>query len=440
MISRRIRVQLTVFGLLTATAVGMILFHYVNSPALVGVGQVSASAVFEDGAGIYPQANVTYRGVTVGKVTDVRLDPEGVRVTFRVPKSADIPSDVSATVRSVSAIGEQYVDLVPRADSSSKPLVKGTVIPRDQTSVPPQIAQVLDDVNGLVESVPLADLNTALNEADLAFSDLGPKLDSLTKNGQKLIEAADENYDATHQLLADGETFLDSQLASSDSIRALTKDLAGFSTSLRGGDKDFRALLTSVPGAANQARLTVELLGRNLPPLIKSGQVLADLTADYHDPLEQVLVYYPRVMATNTAASSASPDVQRMAFKVMANYPGGGCKVGYPGTDDPLGPRGPNDLTDIDAAPNTYCKVPQSDQRITRGARNLQCFEPGSAPGKRAATIYQCRGEADPVGSVSGSSAPTSAGQSFDVLSFLGGQGATPPKEEMTWQNLLAAP
>lgn len=135
MITRRVRVQLLIFTTLTAIAMGLIAFHYLRVPDLLGYRQVTASAVFEDGAGIYPKANVTYRGVTVGKVTAVDLVPDGVRVSFRVSESSDVPDALAATVRSVSPIGEQYVDLTPRGDSRGR-LKDGDVIAKKYTAIP----------------------------------------------------------------------------------------------------------------------------------------------------------------------------------------------------------------------------------------------------------------------------------------------------------------
>ncbi len=442
MITSRVRIQLLVFATLTSIAVGLIAFHYVRVPDLVGYRQVEASAVFDQGAGIYPQANVTYRGVTVGKVTGVDLAPNGVKVSFRVAESAEVPEALAATIRSVSPIGEQYVDLTPRGEGSGM-LADGDVIAKEFTAIPVQIAGVLDDVNGLVKSVPLQDLRTALNEADAAFNGLGPSLRSLSTDGKSLVDAADDNYEQTSQLLDDGETLLDTQLETSSEIRAWTADLAGFSASLRDGNKDFDAMLNSLPAAAQQATATIDVLARQLPMLLATGQVLADLAADYHDPLEQVLVYYPRVMLTNIASTSVHENAQRMAFKAMANYPGS-CKEGFPGANDPFGPRGPLELADKASVPTAYCDIAQSDPRVTRGARNLQCFEPGSPAGKRAASIYACRGEEDPRApetgvDESGSTSTSRPAEDFTPLAYLGGEGVSPTKEQ-TWQSLLLNP
>lgn len=58
---------------------------------------------------------MTYRGVAVGRVESVGLNPNGVTAAMRLNSGTAIPSNVTATVKSVSAVGEQYIDLVPRA-------------------------------------------------------------------------------------------------------------------------------------------------------------------------------------------------------------------------------------------------------------------------------------------------------------------------------------
>lgn len=56
--------------------------------------------------------NVTYRGSQIGKVTVVDLTANG-RSTLVAGSLSKVPADLKAAVRSMSAVGEQYVDLLP---------------------------------------------------------------------------------------------------------------------------------------------------------------------------------------------------------------------------------------------------------------------------------------------------------------------------------------
>src|ERR1700737_432269 len=107
-----IRIQLAIFLALTLLALGVLGFYYLRLPTVAGIGQYTLYADFPASGGLYATANVTYRGVTVGRVTNVEPTERGARATMRISDRYKIPGNASANVHSVSAIGEQYVDLV----------------------------------------------------------------------------------------------------------------------------------------------------------------------------------------------------------------------------------------------------------------------------------------------------------------------------------------
>ena len=445
MISTKVKVQLLVFTTLTIIAASLILFQYARVPSLAGVGETKVTARFIEGSGLYPFANVTYRGVTVGRVKNVSVAGDGVDVTMSIHSSAQVPQDVDATIKSVSAIGEQYVDLVPRG-VGGRTLRSGDRIAKENTQVATPIATVLDDVDNLLTAVPKEDLATVLDEADKAFSGLGPDLATLTKNAQLLLRDADDNYEETHRLINDSEPFLDTQLTTDSEIKAWAEDLAGFTAELKSSDRQLRSVLSSIPGAAGQVEGLFGDLGETVPTLVDSSQVLADLAKDYHDAIQHLLVVFPLVAVANNAASGpAHGGLFGLAFKPIVNYPGG-CSTGWPKAGEPLGPRGPNEIGDLPFPDDTYCKIAQDDPRVARGSRNLPCFEPGSPPGRRATTIYQCRG--DGYSGTSGADRPNTVKlpgtELGDALLEMYGDDTSPSgdgpdsnEEGKSWQDLL---
>ncbi|MCV7063556.1 MCE family protein, partial [Mycolicibacterium vaccae] len=113
MMSRLTRAQLAIFGVVTVITVTLMAIFYLRLPAAMGVGTYRVTADFVAGGGLYQNANVTYRGVAVGRVESVTLNSHGVDAVMRLNSGTSVPSNVTATVKSVSAVGEQYVDLVP---------------------------------------------------------------------------------------------------------------------------------------------------------------------------------------------------------------------------------------------------------------------------------------------------------------------------------------
>ena len=113
----------------------------------------------------------------MGKVTSVGLTPTGAKATLSLSTSPKVPADLTAKVLSVSAVGEQYVDLQPRTDSAPY-LHDGSVISARDTTIPQPVGPMLDQVNALVQSIPKTKLGQLLDETFQGFNgsgyDLGP--------------------------------------------------------------------------------------------------------------------------------------------------------------------------------------------------------------------------------------------------------------------------
>jgi phospholipid/cholesterol/gamma-HCH transport system substrate-binding protein len=143
MLDRLTRLQLSIFAVVTVVCVGAISAFYLHLPAAVGIGAYHITAEFKAGGGLYQNANVTYRGIAVGRVDSVALNPSGVTAEMRLNSGTAIPSNVTATVKSVSAIGEQYIDLVPPDHPASAKLRNGSRIDRANTRIGLDVATLL---------------------------------------------------------------------------------------------------------------------------------------------------------------------------------------------------------------------------------------------------------------------------------------------------------
>src|ERR1700756_2035031 len=117
MLTRFVRIQLTIFTIASIVGIVAMVFVYMQVPTLLGLGRVTVKLELPAAGGLYRFGNVTYRGVNVGKVTSVALTENGAEATLSLDTSPKIPANLKADVRSVSAVGEQYVDLRPRTDS-----------------------------------------------------------------------------------------------------------------------------------------------------------------------------------------------------------------------------------------------------------------------------------------------------------------------------------
>ena len=126
MITRRTKIQLVIFALITMIGVSFVGARYARLDRLVFDKSYAVTAHFTESGGIFTGAEVAYRGVTVGQVSDMKLTDQGVDVVLNIEKKyEDIPRRTKAVVANRSAVGEQYVDLQP--ETKQQPLPRGRV-------------------------------------------------------------------------------------------------------------------------------------------------------------------------------------------------------------------------------------------------------------------------------------------------------------------------
>ncbi len=212
MLTRFIRTQLIIFfSVASIVGVFVMAFVYMRVPTLLGIGRSTVTLELPATGGLYRFSNVTYRGVQVGKVTAVRLTPSGAEATLSLSSSTkNPPADLQAEVRSVSAVGEQYVDLRPRTDTGPY-LRDGSRIPVSDTTIPQQVGPMLDQLSALIDSLPKERIPDLLDETFAAFNGAGPELGSLLDSGSKLSEVGNAVSDQTRTLVDDSQPLLDSQ-------------------------------------------------------------------------------------------------------------------------------------------------------------------------------------------------------------------------------------
>ncbi|MCP3812176.1 virulence factor Mce, partial [Mycobacteriaceae bacterium Msp059] len=127
-------------------------------------------------------------------VTEVRPTRDGAVATLSLNTSPKIPADLHAAVLSVSAVGEQYVDLQPRNDSGPY-LHDGSVIPASNASIPQAVGPMLDQVSSLMGSIPKDKISPLLDETFKAFNGTGNDMGALLDSSSRLISEANAASD-----------------------------------------------------------------------------------------------------------------------------------------------------------------------------------------------------------------------------------------------------
>ncbi|HSS24885.1 MAG TPA: virulence factor Mce family protein [Mycobacterium sp.] len=392
MIDRLTKIQLAVFAVITAVTLTVMAIFYLRLPATFGIGTYAVTADFVAGGGLYKNANVTYRGVAVGRVESVGLNPNGVTAEMRLNSGTPLPSNVTATVKSASAVGEQYIDLVPPTNPASTKLQNGSRIERKNTQIGQDVAELLKRAERLVDSLGDTRLRELLHETFIAANGSGPELARLIESARLLVDEANANYPQVSQLIDQAGPFLQAQIRAGADIKSLSDGLARFTSEVHQADPQLRSTLATAPSATDEASTAFSGIRPSFPALAASLANLGRVGVIYHKSIETLLVVLPALFAAITTAAGGAPQDEgaKLDFKLDLNDPPP-CAVGF--LPPPL-MRTPADETLREVPKDLYCKVAQNDPSTVRGARNYPCQE---FPGKRAPTIQLCR---DPKGYV----------------------------------------
>lgn len=377
MISRRTKVQLAIFALITMVGVTFVGARYAQLNRLFYNTSYTVVAHFTDSGGMYAGGLVSYRGVAVGQVHKLVLTRDGVDAYLDIGRGWDgkIPANTLAVVGNRSAVGEQYVDLQPRTDSGPF-LHDGSQIAMADTRTPLPTQKLLGDISTTVESVHRGSLRTTVHALGQAFGGTGVDLQRIIDTGTSFIHTANRNFSVTTALLRDSNTVLRGQIASSDAIRSFARNLRLFSGTLAGHDRDLRRVIDSGSATATQLRTFLADNKVHLASLIDNLVTTGDIVVKHLPGLRQVLVLYPYVVEGGFTVVSKSPDTglyDAHFGMVLTNDPPV-CHNGYQSTDT----RPPQDGSNRPMNTQAHCAEPAS-QSNPRGAQHAPADRPGAA-------------------------------------------------------------
>ena len=381
MLPRFIKIQLALFTILTLIALVALGWYYLRLPSLAGIGQYKLYADLPRSGGLYATANVTYRGTTIGKVTDVEPTEHGARAEMSIDSQFKIPVDASANVHSVSAIGEQYLDLVSTGNPGQY-LSEGQTI--TDSTVPSEVGPALDLANRGLEVLPKEKIDALLTETANAVGGLGPALQRLVDSTTAIANDFKDNLGPVNDIINNSTPILDSQVNSGDAIAQWAANLNVITAQTAEQDQALRSGLQQAAPTADQLNAVFSDVRDSLPQTLANLEVVVDMLKRYHAGVEQTLVVLPQGGAVAQAATVFDGEgLLHFGFSINQPPP---CLTGFiPASEW----RSPADTTMAPLPSGTYCKIPKDYQgNVVRGARNYPCVD---VPGKRAATPRECR-------------------------------------------------
>lgn len=384
MLTRGVYIKLVLFVLITLVGVSYVSANYIGlTPAIFSSGSAcTIHADFPDSGGIFTNAEVTYRGVAIGRVGSLHLITNGVKVDLKINDCdhSKIPVTTVATVSDRSVIGEQYVNLIP-PNNSAPYYHGGETIPMSRNKIPVSAQALLTNLDTFVNSVNTTQLASVISELGQAFNNKGPDLTTLLNSSRDLLASATQALPATIDLINKSGSVLQTQLDEQNSLYSFAHSLNLLSAQFKTSDGDIRHLLATGP---SDLQTIQDFVSNNKTDL---GVVFADLATigtvitRHIKGLEQILELYPALVSGGFSVIK-SDDVASLSLVVNPGVPpdcGDPNKgsEGYEGTTI----RPPYDLTP--EAPNVAarCTAPLSSGTNVRGSAHVPGGDPVSLTG-----------------------------------------------------------
>jgi phospholipid/cholesterol/gamma-HCH transport system substrate-binding protein len=385
------KIKLILFVVITLVGVSYVSAEYVGLTKAVFNSGCTVHADFPDSGGIFSNAEVTYRGVTIGQVGTLHLIKGGTRVDLKLNSCSDpdVPANVTATVANRSVVGEQYVDLVPPAGTKEDqgPYLqdKADVGTIGTNQVPTPTQTLLVDLDRLFRSVPLDDLRTTIDELGQSVAGRGDDLRRLLDATDQFINAASEssNVSATIQLIDQSTSVLQTQLDQREPLSIWTHNLNLLSQQLKASDPDFRHLLDAGPGDVRTVTDFVKNNQTDIGVTLANLATVGDLLVRHLPGIEEIFELYPALAAGGP--TTVHDRVGWLGLVLQAAPDPQDCGDPEKGGEGYFGTNIRNPFQTAPAAPNVsvHCTAPNTGKgaKSVRGSAHVPGGDPISLSG-----------------------------------------------------------
>jgi phospholipid/cholesterol/gamma-HCH transport system substrate-binding protein len=225
----------TLVGLFVLIAGGLLLGTMVTISGGLHASTVSHRAYFKFAGGVQPGAPVRYGGLTVGKVTQVRVDPGNstrIEIDLAVDRDAPLKTDSVAKISTLGPLTDNYIEIATGTEHA--PLAPpGSALPSEEAFGLPQLGDavqaMLPDVHSALQKlnqnldglqVTVARANDLLNDRNRAS--VGSSLDNVNRLVADARPKVADSLDNLNGLLGDARPKVSTSLTN---VQDLTKEL-----------------------------------------------------------------------------------------------------------------------------------------------------------------------------------------------------------------------
>jgi phospholipid/cholesterol/gamma-HCH transport system substrate-binding protein len=176
--------------------------------------------------GIVVDSNVLLRGAPVGKVTNTTTSPQAATIDFYVDGRYHIPVDTEVRLENLSALGESYIELMPRSDGGQM-LRDNERISAKSVVQPPSISELATSVVRVLNQLDPAALKRIISESDAALPDPNTVLPNVSRASTQFNNMLNGLNGQGRALLSNFQALLVNAEWVNPDLTSITPDLLG---------------------------------------------------------------------------------------------------------------------------------------------------------------------------------------------------------------------
>ena len=287
----------------------------------------SVFAIFPDAGGVFTNQEVTYRGITVGQVGKMEVVEDGVSIELLIDEEYDqIPKeDVEARVMFKSAVGEQFVDILPATDGEPY-LADGDEIPKEQNTIPVSTQELLTTLEAVLRGVPPESLEGAIDALGIGLTGHGPDIATIIESMAELAELFAERAPEVQGLLRNGSTVGEAFVDSGDDFRVAVQELVAVSEELSQDRPDIQRLMENANLTSEEVVALLRDYKANIDKFLPEFAAVNDLQAEHADDLTELFIHLPKGLGR--VVDSFEPSTGMIRFGLVTDNENHACSYG----------------------------------------------------------------------------------------------------------------
>jgi phospholipid/cholesterol/gamma-HCH transport system substrate-binding protein len=244
-LAERNRIAVGVVGILIVVALVVAVFSYNKIPFINGT--TNYSAYFAEAGGIKSGSDVRVSGLSVGRVSGVKLEGTKVLVTFTVDDDVALGDRTEASIKTETVLGTKMLEITPRGDGK----LTGA-IPVERTRSPYDLPTALGDLTSTISALDTTKLSSALTTLADTFKDTPPDLKVALEGVAQFSSTLDDRDAKLRNLLANANKVTAVLAKRSDQIASLVVNANALLAELLTQRNSVDALMTDLTAAARQ--------------------------------------------------------------------------------------------------------------------------------------------------------------------------------------------